>query len=163
MLEGHELLELLRELLVPCGVHEAAWSAVRECLVQLVSRAARPERDEDDAGFTRCPKGIDIFNPVFGKDADAIPRDERAAIGPDPRALQGPPIEFCISELQARGNVDQGDRVGAKTGALSENVAGDHEFSPDRLETGCAVADARDESDARICSKTCVNSRGRSS
>ena len=91
------------------------------------------------------------------------PGSERAKIGPYPRALQGPPIEFRISELPARGNVDQGDRVGAKTGALSKNVAGDHEFSPDCLETDCAVADARDESDARICSKTCVNSRGRSS
>jgi hypothetical protein len=116
----------LREFLVPGGVHEAAWSAVREDLLQFVSRAARAERDENDAGFTRCPKGIDIFNPVLGKDADAISRDERAEIRPDPRALQGPPIEFRISELQARGNVDQRDRVRTKTGALSENVAGNH-------------------------------------
>ena len=123
MLEGHELLELFREFLVPCGVHEAARSAVREYLVQFVSRAACPERDEDDAGFAGCPEGIDIFNPVLGKNADAIPWNERAEIRPDPRALQGPPIEFRISELPARGNVDQCDRVGAKTGALSENVA----------------------------------------
>jgi hypothetical protein len=73
VLEGHELLELFREFLVPCGVHEAARSAVREYPLQLVSRAACPERDEDYAGFTRCPKGIDILNPVLGKDADTIP------------------------------------------------------------------------------------------
>jgi hypothetical protein len=76
VLEGDELLELLREFLVPCGVHEAARSAVREYLVQFVSRAACPERDQDDAGLARCPKGVDILNPVFGEDADAIPWDE---------------------------------------------------------------------------------------
>ena len=94
MLEGHELLELIREFLEPCGVHEAARSAVREYLVQLVSRAACSERNEDDTRLTRCPKGIDIFNPVLGKDADAIPWAQRAEIRPDPRTLQGPPIEF---------------------------------------------------------------------
>ena len=131
--------------------------------MQFAGRAACPERDEDDAGFTGCPEGIDIFNPVLGKNADAIPWDKRAEIGPDPRALQGPPIEFRISELPARGNVDQRDRVGTKTGALSENVAGDHEFSPGCRETDCAVAGARDGSGASICKMTCVNCWGRSS
>ena len=76
VLEDHELLELLREFLVPCRVHEAARSAVRDCLVQLASRAACAERDENDPRLTRCPKGIDIFNPVLGKNADTITRDE---------------------------------------------------------------------------------------
>ena len=92
VLEAHELLELLREFFVPCGVHEAARSAVREYLSQLASCAACAERDEDDAGFARCPKGIDIFNPIFGKEADTIPRNKRAEVRPDPRAPQGPPI-----------------------------------------------------------------------
>jgi hypothetical protein len=90
--EDHELLELFREFLVPCGVHEAARSAVREYLVQFVSRAACPERDEDDARLTRCPESIDIFNSIFGKDADAISWDERTKIRPDARALQCPAI-----------------------------------------------------------------------
>jgi hypothetical protein len=99
VLEGHELLELIREFLEPCGVHEAARSAVREYLVQLVSGAARSERHQDDTGFARRPKGIDVFNPIFGKDADAIPGAQRAEIGPDSRTLQGPPIEFTIGEM----------------------------------------------------------------
>jgi hypothetical protein len=92
VLEGHELLQLIREFLVPGGVHEAPWSAVREDLLQFVSRAAGAERDKNNTGLTRCPKGIDIFNPVLGKDADAISWDERAEIRPNARALQGPPI-----------------------------------------------------------------------
>src|SRR5208337_197003 len=162
VLEGHELLELFRKLLVSRGVHQAARRAVRQYLVQFAGCAARPERDEDNAGFTGGAEGFDIFNPVFRKDADAISWNKRAEIGPDPRALQGPPIEFRISELPARGNVDQCYGVGAKTGAFSENVGSDHECSPDCLETDCAVKDARVESDARICSKACVNSWGRS-
>src|ERR1019366_2954071 len=124
--------------------------------------AACPQRDEDDAGFAGCPESVDIFHTVLGKNADTIPWNERAEIRPDSRALQGPPIEFRISELPARGNVDQCDRVRAKTGTLSENVASDHEFSPDCLETDCVLADTRDGSGARIGNKTRVNCWGRS-
>src|SRR5271165_4107508 len=66
VLEGHELLELFRECLVAGGVHETTRSTVRKYLVQFMGRAARSERDEDDPRLARCPKGIDILDPVFG-------------------------------------------------------------------------------------------------
>ena len=59
------MLELNCEFLVPCGVHEAARSADPPYLVQLMSRAACSERDENDARLTRRPKGIDILDTVF--------------------------------------------------------------------------------------------------
>src|SRR5208282_774247 len=131
VLEWQELLEFLRELFVSCGVHQTARPAIRENLLQFVSCATRSKRNENNAGLACRPKGIDVLNPVFREDADAISWNESADIGPHPRALQGPSIEFGVSDLPARGNVDQSDSVGTKTGALSENVAGNHEFSPD--------------------------------
>jgi hypothetical protein len=130
--------------------------------VQLMSRAACSERDENDARLTRRPKGIDILDTVLGENADAIAWLQRTEIRPDPRALQGPPIQFPISELPARGNVNQRDRVGTKPSALSEDVAGNHELSTGCLEIDCAAADPRGESDPSICSMILVNSRGRS-
>ena len=66
------MLKLLREFLVARGIHEARRAAVGEYLLQLVCRAARPERDENDTGLASRPEGINIFQPVLGEDADAI-------------------------------------------------------------------------------------------
>jgi hypothetical protein len=54
--------------------------------MQFAGRAACPQRDEDDAGFTGGPEGIYVFHTVLGKNTDTIPWDERAEIGPYPCA-----------------------------------------------------------------------------
>jgi hypothetical protein len=125
-LEPNELLEFVRKFLVSCGIHEAARSAIGEDLLQLVGRAACPERDEDDAGFARRPERINILNPVLGQDTEAVPWGQSAEVGPDPRALQRPSVQFGVGKLPARRNVDQRNRVGTETGTVSQNISSHH-------------------------------------